>query len=123
MKFYLKAYVFAFALLFLFSLVVAIVIWDRGRYPSPPATAEVTKKGAMIILSLEDFKSDKGTYPLSLEDLIPKYFISVPRVNFGTRKWEYNSGKDTFSLYVRRRNSGYGGYYYHSKTKNWMYDQ
>jgi hypothetical protein len=68
-----------------FVLLFISILWllaCSGRTEEPPGTGIKANQGYAacnyIIAVLEDYKSAKGTYPASLEDLVPGYASSIP---------------------------------------------
>jgi hypothetical protein len=82
-----------------------------------------------IIIHLEEYRKNNGTYPDSLQRLIPQYYHSLPLTG-------YASQNDNDGFYYQRSNVGptesyFELYYfaplgvevrYDSRSKTWMHD-
>jgi hypothetical protein len=109
---------FIFAGIVVFSLILYSGIriyfslfWDRGRTKEFSAQA---KRGQIIVLALEKFKSDSGYYPDSLSRLFPQYLESFPKLpNYLKNiKWEYRKNHND-KPYSLRFYMGKGGVEYY----------
>ena len=85
------------------ALVVGYLLTACTFVPTeePPGVGEKADRGyavsAPIINALEQYKSEKGTYPDSLDELVPDYLTSIPtEVNDNPLAYKKNS--DSFSL-------------------------
>lgn len=57
-------------------------------------------RSEMLIAKIEQYKTDNGTYPIKLDDLIPRYIESIPTAKFSSmNKFHYSSIPDHTSLF------------------------
>jgi len=113
-------------IIFLVSIVVIyVLIWTYPRWlpnPAPlPPREVVTIPGGQILAALEQYRSDHGRYPNTLEKLVPKYVKEVPKPQWGVGEWEYGGG-EKFGLSVLRRKNDYECYYWRQDKNEWGYD-
>jgi hypothetical protein len=82
-----------FAILFLMACKLFTV--------EPPGVGEKSERGYAvcdpIIAILEQYKSDKGEYPKTLEELTPEYLPEVP-IEVNDEPISYNKTDESFSL-------------------------
>lgn len=72
------------------------------------AFQRVIANGRPLITALTQYKNDHGTYPYTLETLVPDYLSGLPHTGvFGQAEFRYNfpmrryGNEDAFELYVR----------------------
>ncbi len=86
-----------------FLLVLAALLGGAWAYYKPlppgkgPNAAAGMRAGDVIVGTLETYRSARGVYPLSLEDLVPEYLGSMPRLSNGS-SFDYERLGATFKL-------------------------
>jgi hypothetical protein len=108
---------------------VGIYWWahrDEGRLE------ESKERGAVIVSGLEEYRARHGTYPDALDDLVPRYAVSVEPPTWGLERWRYRrftpeevaagAGSDEvyFQLSVAADESGYPVLYYDYTGRRWV---
>jgi hypothetical protein len=60
--------------------------------------------GEIVVTAIQSYSVDRGTAPVSLAELVPRYLSSVPQPLYGTDQWSYSRGRagDSFSGDDRR---------------------
>lgn len=76
-------------------LALALVSWWFPYFNNKLADSN----GKVIVKALESYKNEKGKYPASLEDLVPKYIDSLPRAKY-TFLWKDFYWVDNNLVYV-----------------------
>ena len=59
------------------------------REPSQEILQGLRVQAETLLDAIEDYAQSNGTWPASLEDLIPKYIDEIPTPNWGERHWRY----------------------------------
>jgi hypothetical protein len=81
--------------------------------------------GDEVVAGLMAYKQDHGTYPATLEELVPQYLPAVPKPPLGQQKWEYELTPDNaelFNLHVLRTSARSGAFFgYDITTGKWYY--
>jgi hypothetical protein len=76
-------------LLFFAALVGGGWYYFKPLPPGKGANADAGKRAATVILrTVETYRGATGVYPMHLEDLIPDYLSSIPRLSNGSQ-FEY----------------------------------
>ena len=57
--------------------------WSSGQ------VEETKRRGDVVREALSHYRKEIGTYPISLERLVPKYLDQVPAPSVGNKKWTY----------------------------------
>lgn len=84
-------------------LLLAALIAGAWMYYKPlppgkgPNAAAGMRAGAAIVQTLESYRSARGVYPMNLEDLVPEYLGSLPRLSNGS-SFEYQRLGGSFKL-------------------------
>ena len=80
-----------------------------------------------MVGALEAYHSERGTYPPSLDELVPDYLPSVPDPAWGLGRWTYRryagdaAGAPVyFSLAVPANDSGYPVLFYDVTMGSWV---
>jgi hypothetical protein len=110
----------AAALLMIVAFPVALFISiDTGYERSPDAI--IRRNGQAIVQALEQYHEKTGTYPKSLEELVPTYLNPLPTEPKTIWGWLYTSSDDDFTLgYVCDVGKlGYDVCVYTSETREW----
>ena len=98
-------------------LSICLIFLGCHLYGPPPAKGPKAEKfyeeAAPIISALELYKNERGSYPESLDDLIPKYIPEMPSRNFF-----YVIEKDTYILAFKYEGPGVNSCAY-SPGKGW----
>ena len=79
------------------------------------------QRGDAIIVALEKYRTDHGTYPDTLDALVPKYLPAVQEPDYGERRWVYitYNEKGAYGLFMWRRDKvGYG---FNVPEPKWVY--
>lgn len=79
-------------------------------------------RSEMLITTIEQYKSDNGVYPETLEALVPKYVQYVPpaKLSLSMNKfWYHRQGGDASLFYVSV--PPYGRPIYNFNNKQWSY--
>lgn len=113
-----------------------VVVLGAGVYlyaHKDEGALEVSKdRGAQIVAALESHRTQHGTYPDQLEDLVPARLPSLEQPTWGLGRWRYrrytpadvNETADTTSVYfqlsVAADDSGYPVLYYDFAAKRWV---
>jgi hypothetical protein len=96
------------------------------------ALTESKERGAAIVAALTAYRSDRGTYPERLDQLVPAHMDSLEAPVWGLRRWRYrryapadiNETADTaavyFQLSVAADDSGYPVLYYDFAAGRWV---
>jgi len=121
-------YIAVFAVIALPCAVVALnpdlpmeLLGLRDYEIEDPAASQAAAE--KIILLLEDFMSQTGTYPKTLEELENHYHIQIMDVPSGYRKWQYHYRKrNNFVLTFGANDDYYPCEYYESSTGEWSSD-
>lgn len=78
-------------------------------------------KGKQVVEALKKYKNDHGSYPATLEDLVPDYLPALPRLD-GKAKWFYRfRDGGEISLAYGGGPSTWSGVY-RSKYDDWIID-
>jgi len=77
--------------------------------------------GDQIIVALDKYKADHGSYPDVLWALEPDYFRHITQLEYGQHRWEYihYCKDDSFGLSMWGRQTTSNGYTYRSAKKQW----
>ena len=87
-------------------------VWDRHA-------DECQRRGDLIIEALLQYKNDYGSYPETLDKLVPKYIDEIPKLPDYNR-WSYNVNEDgSFGLDFSAFEYNYPCYYYESNDGQW----
>ncbi len=81
--------------------------------------------GNKIIGALEAYHADNNEYPVSLDELVPRYLDKVERPTWGLRVWEYSLmhlNRQEYELAVGANRDYYPVLFYTSKGRRWYYD-
>lgn len=63
--------------------------------------SEIVQESQELIQAIEDFHSEKGRYPVTLEQLVPKYLKKVPKTNLQAYPdYYYIMGSEASRLYA-----------------------
>ncbi len=93
-------------------------------YPrwTPELTSESELIGSRIVRALEQHRVRKGTYPSSLDELVPTYLPVIEPPVAGDRRWGYQSRSSGygFSLWFSVKN-GLESYVFRSDTNAWRF--
>jgi hypothetical protein len=95
---------------------------------------ESKRRGAAIVEALERHRAAEGTYPGTLEALIPSYVTRIHPPTWGLRRWRYRrytaahgthtAATDTstvyFQLSVAANDRGYPVLYYDIARRRWV---
>jgi hypothetical protein len=95
---------------------------------------ESKRVGAVLVEALYRHRAERGTYPDSLEQLVPDYVESVAPPTWGLRRWRYrrytsadvsattapDSAREYFQLSVAAAASGYPVLYYDLEARRWV---
>lgn len=102
---------------------------DEGRLE------QSKERGAQIVAALMSYQAEHGTYPATLEALVPVHLDSVPQPTWGLAEWGYRrytptdvaTAADTavddvvyFHLSVAASESGYPLLYYDVPLRRWV---
>jgi hypothetical protein len=89
--------------------------FNRGSFSADRAM------GDQIIVALERYKSEKGSYPDVLWTLEPDYIGQIIPPRYGQQRWDYTHycKNDSFGLAVWGRKLTDDGYVYFSERKQW----
>ena len=76
-----------------------------------------------IIKALEKYKDDRGRYPDSLAELVPKYIVQIDPPTAGDGKWRYRTLKDvlSYSLVFAGKEEFPEQYEYVSYNRKWVF--
>lgn len=87
--------------LVLFLAALAAGAWFYfGPLPTPgqgPNAAAGMRAGNAIVQTMEGYRSARGVYPMSLEEMVPEYLAGLPRLSNGS-SFEYQRLGATFKL-------------------------
>jgi len=87
------------------------------------AAVETTKLRAReVIDALEKYKSERGTYPSRLADLMPTYLKTIPIPTAGRPEFDYQYENGKYELTFGVGKEMYPCYYYVSATGKWVED-
>jgi hypothetical protein len=53
---------------------------------SPQATLDIARISEPLIAAIEQYNKDRGEYPSSLSELIPRYLPKIPDTGYGKRR-------------------------------------
>jgi hypothetical protein len=69
-----------------------------------------------IVAALEKYRTEHGTYPERLSDLVPKYIAEIKPPRYGAKKWDYvyHANRDLFSLVLPAQKSYEVSYWYNT---------
>ncbi|MEX1184483.1 MAG: hypothetical protein WEF86_14825 [Gemmatimonadota bacterium] len=94
---------------------------------------ESKQHGTEIVRALADYAAERGTYPVSLDELVPQHLPAVPQPTWGLRRWSYRrytpadvsaraAPRDSvyFSLAVAANESGYPVLFYDLTIAQWV---
>ena len=95
---------------------------------------ESKHRGAAIVQALERHRADKGSYPATLDALVPRYITAIEPPTWGLRRWRYrpysaadlahDAGVDGSTLYfqlsVAANDRGYPVLYYDFSGRRWV---
>lgn len=112
--------VFALVLLL---VVVAMAFFLSVRFEGDPAVT-VQQPGNAIIAALQRYRSEQGSYPVSLEELVPRYLDDMPQPLWGERKWRYLREGEVFHLKVGEDAWGYPSWSFKGSSSggSWYHD-
>ena len=84
-------------------------------------SGEDFRRGDAIIAALEKYRKTRGTYPDTLDALVPNYLPAVQEPDYGERRWDYvpHNEKGTYGLFMWRRDKA--GYGYNVPEPKWEY--
>jgi hypothetical protein len=71
------------------------------------------EEAALIVSALELYKNERGSYPASIDDLIPKYILKMPNLKF-----YYVTENDTYIFVFKYEGPGVNSCKY-SPGKGW----
>jgi hypothetical protein len=123
-------------LTFLFVSLVGSLLLYYGTYPFlKDQIAELTwyshiaecqSVGRKIILALDEYRKDNGSYPNDLKSIVPKYIDTIPEHTLGTKQWRYtiDTDEDHYELsFSPSIGYHYPCCYYMSKNSKWRIDE
>lgn len=86
-----------------------------------PTTKEGQQKANELIMALEQYKNDTGSYPSELGSLVPDYLSAIPQPTWSAHySYELQPNEDEFIISFDVGISFDGDYCeYNSRTKNW----
>ena len=93
---------------------VAIDLYSGGE----KEMVMVETRGVQMASALSAFKRDQGSYPDTLDKLVPKYVLAVAKCPGGT-PMAYAPSSDEYALSCTRVVFKYLPYNYDSRTKRW----
>jgi hypothetical protein len=77
--------------------------------------------GDQIILALDKYKAEHGSYPDTLWSLEPDYLSQIARPKYGDGRWDcvHYCKDDSFGLAIWGRHTTDNGYVYSSQRRQW----
>jgi hypothetical protein len=109
---------------------VGVYIYAHRDEGSLEASKE---RGAVVVDALERHRTAAGTYPESLEQLVPQYLDSIAPPSWGQQRWRYRryTAADVtdatvtettvyFQLSVAANENGYPVLYYDVTARRWV---
>jgi len=93
--------------------------------PTRPKVGSPFDEGGKVIQAIEAYKTAKGSYPGSLDDLTPEFISQIPLPHWGVDRWDYATyrspdGTLHYALSVRLRDNDYVCHIY--SEGSWWYD-
>ena len=106
-------------------LLMAVVMLSGCESWSASSIEESKKRAEPIIVALEEYFSNHGAFPKTLEDLVPDYIKELPLPTAGTRSWRYKSRERAFSLSFGCGTDHYPNctFSWSASGKRWILDQ
>ena len=104
-------------------LVAAISGCSNGNW-SDDKVKDSQVRGDRIASALNQHYTDKGSFPATLEDLVPDYIQEIEPPLAGNQRWKYNvidSGSD-FTLIFEDNSSSLPTSWRKSQSKRWSFD-
>jgi len=85
---------------------------------------DVEALGNQLVVAIETFHRDNGSYPISLESLLPRYVSSIPQPAWGVGTWTYRPTGAEYLLVVHENSEyKYPSIVYESRLQRWTVDQ
>ena len=116
----MKKYIpFLIVLFFVVFILACNAILPTVEPPGVGKKAEMGYKlSEPVIAALEQYKADHGTYPKTLEELVPDYLSTVPVSTDGV-DFSYSSTGESCSLSFHYTGPGMNSCTYKPETKDW----
>jgi hypothetical protein len=98
-------------------MIVACYDWSETD------VAETKRRGDIVCNALNDYRTRVGTFPNTLDLLVPKYLSAIPEPTVGKRMWKYQTYVDNsaYLLSVALR-SEREPELHASEVGGWVYD-
>jgi len=64
------------------------------------ALKQTEQSGAQVLKAIKSFREETGSYPKSLDRLVPSFLSEIPQPAWGLQRWTYNTTEDWFTLSV-----------------------
>ena len=90
---------------------------------------ESKRRGAVLVEAIEAHRAAAGSYPDSLEQLVPARLEVIEPPTWGLQRWRYRrllpqteqaAGREFFQLSVAASESGYPVLYYDIAARRWV---
>jgi hypothetical protein len=65
------------------GVIVTLDLWERRQ------TRITLCRGNAVVLALYRYSHERGSFPASLSDLVPRYIDRIPVPRLGSGKWSY----------------------------------
>jgi hypothetical protein len=107
----------------IFFLASAVMGWlyyekEYGSEWAPTRIASSIDEGDRIVAMTLRFRRQNDRYPLSLDELVPRYLPEIRPPAAGTREWNYQSDGDHYRLTFAAQ-AGRPLYVYDSTVGEW----
>jgi hypothetical protein len=104
--------------------VIAVLTLCSCGYPTLRETSPPVSTGKPLIRAIEEFRSLKGAYPETLEELVPDLLRVIPAPEIGVNRWVYKLHSDNYyELSVPYQEHSYESMIYDSRNDKWWIDQ